>query len=138
MYKIFYQGREKIIDGFKDKISPIYHDDKYGRFKDDDEIDIRDRNGLIVNEKLKRLTHLKRRNINDELFREYFKYQDLSYMVQNLNCTKNKERNKIQVNLIKRALTDLKNKIKNMSENKTEFEQPNEIVNIVEKIQRGF
>ena len=68
------------------------------------------------------------------MFREYFKYQDLSYMLENLNCTKNKERNKIQVNLIKRALTDLKNKIKNMSENKTEFEQPNEIVNIIEQI----
>ena len=36
--------------------------------------------------------------------------------------------------MIKSALTDFKNKIENMSENDTEFEEPNEIVNIVEKI----
>ena len=36
--------------------------------------------------------------------------------------------------MIKSALTDFKNKIENMSEIETEFEQPNEIGNIVEKI----
>ena len=36
--------------------------------------------------------------------------------------------------MIKSALTDFKNEIENMSENDTEFEEPNEIVNIVEKI----
>ena len=36
--------------------------------------------------------------------------------------------------MIKSALTDFKNKIENMSEIETEFEQPNDIGNIVEKI----
>ena len=31
----------------------------------------------------------------------YFKYQDPDYLLDNLNDTKNTERNKIQVNLIK-------------------------------------
>ena len=48
--------------------------------------------------------------------------------------TKNTKRNQIRVNLIKSALTDFKNKIKNKSKNDIEFEQLNEIVNIVEKI----
>ena len=48
--------------------------------------------------------------------------------------TKNTKRNQIRVNLIKSALTDFKNKIKNKSKNEIEFEQINEIVNIVEKI----
>ena len=55
-------------------------------------------------------------------------------MYGNLNSTKSTERNKIQVNLIKRALTNLKNRTKNMSENEKRIEQPNKIVNIVEKI----
>ena len=49
-------------------------------------------------------------------------------MFENLYSTKNKERNKIQVNLIKSALTDLKNKIKNMSDNEKRIEQPDKIV----------
>ena len=36
--------------------------------------------------------------------------------------------------MIKSALTDFKNKMENMSENETEFEQPNKIGNIVENI----
>ena len=55
-------------------------------------------------------------------------------MLENFNGTKNTERNKIQANLIKNALTDLKNKIKNMSEIEIKFEQPNEIVDMVENI----
>ena len=50
--KNFYKGREKIIEGFKNKIFPIYHDDEYSRFEDNDENDIRNNNGLINYKKL--------------------------------------------------------------------------------------
>ena len=63
MQKNFYKGREKIIEGFKNGILPIYHDDDR-RFEDNDENDIRDNNGLIDYEKLNRLIDLKRRGIN--------------------------------------------------------------------------
>ena len=53
-----------------------------------------------------------------------------------MSDTKSTKRNEIQVNLFKSALTDFKNKIENMSEN--EFEQPNKIVNIVEKILESY
>ena len=122
----FYKRREKIIEEFKNKIFPIYHDDEYSRFKDDEENDIIDRNGLINYD-------LKRRDIDDELFREYFKYQYQSYMLESLKDTKNTERKEIQANWIKSALTDFKNKIKNISKNEIEFEQPNEIAGILLK-----
>ena len=49
------------------------------------------------------------KNIDNELFEEYFKYKNPSHMYKVLNETKkNTERNKIQVNLIKSELTDLK------------------------------
>ena len=87
----FYKRREKIIEEFKNKIFPIYRDDEYSRFKDDEENDIIDRNGLINYD-------LKRRDIDDELFREYFKYQYQSYMLESLKDTKNTERKEIQAN----------------------------------------
>ena len=74
------------------------------------------------------------KSINNELFKDYFKYQSPSHMYKNLNDTKNTERNKIQLDLIKNALTDLKNRIKNMFENEKIIERTDEIVDIVERI----
>ena len=48
--------------------------------------------------------------------------------------TKNTNRNKDLVNVIKSSLVDLKNEIKKMSEDETEIEKPDEMVDIVEKI----
>ena len=53
------------------------------------------------------------------MFREYFEYQNTSYIYENLNSAKKTERNDVQVNSIENALTDLKNKIKNMFINET-------------------
>ena len=71
---IFYKGRAKIIEEFKNEIFLVHYDDQDSRFKDNDEYDIRDNNGLIDYEKLNRLVNLKRKSINDNLFREYFEY----------------------------------------------------------------
>ena len=38
--KSFYKEKEKIIEGFKNKIFPIYHDDEDSRFENSDEDDI--------------------------------------------------------------------------------------------------
>ena len=46
----------------------------------------------------------------------------------------NLEKNEIQVNLIKRGLRVFKEGIEDMSKEEKETEQPNEMVNIVEKI----
>ena len=56
-------------------------------------------------------------------------------MLKNLEKSKNNiEKKKLQVNLIKSGLNDLKNEIKEMFEDEKDTEQPNEIVDIVEKI----
>ena len=46
----------------------------------------------------------------------------------------NPEKNRIQVNLITSGFRDLKEEIRNISEEKKEIENPNEIVDIVENI----
>ena len=38
--KSFYKEKEKIIEGFKNKIFPIYHDNEDSRFENSDEDDI--------------------------------------------------------------------------------------------------
>ena len=128
--KSFYDGRNMIINAFKDKTFSLYHE---SRIEDKD--DIRDENGLINYQKLDRLIFLKERGIDDELVRKHFLVQNLRLLLKNLEKSKNNtEKNKVQVNLIKNGLNDLKNEIKEMSEDEKETEQPNEIVDIVKKI----
>ena len=54
-------------------------------------------------------------------------------MFENLKNKKDTQRNENQVNLIKRALTDFKNKIKNMSKYEIEIEQLNDIKILLKK-----
>ena len=54
-------------------------------------------------------------------------------MLENLKSKKDTQRNENQVNLIKRALTDFKNKIKNMSKYEIEIEQLNDIKILLKK-----
>ena len=66
--------------------------------------------------------------INDEIFRKYFKYQSPLFLAKDFFKAKN---NKL-VNTINNALTDLRNAI--IVGAIPENENPNKIVNIVEKI----
>ena len=76
-----------VIKGFR--IFTIYHDYEESRFEEDDEEDtIKNENGLIYYEKLNKLIDLKGRDISDELFRAYFKYQDPSHMLEIFNDTR--------------------------------------------------
>ena len=55
-------------------------------------------------------------------------------MLKNLRRLKNTEKNKIQVNLIRSGLRDLKEEIEDMDKDEKGTEKPNEIVDIVKKI----
>ena len=117
-----------IINAFKDKIFPLYHE---SRFEDEDEV--RDENDLTNYQKPDRLIFLKERH--KWLLRKHFLVQNLRLLLKNLEKSKNNtEKINIQVNLIKSGLSDSKNEIKEMSEDEEETEQPNETVDIVEKI----
>ena len=73
--------------------------------------------------------------ISLELFRKYFGYSNPSNMCKLLNDTKNTERNKAQVDLIKSNLTNLKRNIKNASkDDQDKMEKMNKVPYIVELI----
>ena len=81
---------------------------RFEREKEEEEIsNIRNKNGLIDNEKLMRKTGFKERNINSDLVKKYFFTCDLQDMQKNFRKSKtNSERNKIQVITIKNGLRD--------------------------------
>ena len=96
---------------------------------------IKNENGLIYYRKLDGLTDPKTRDINDELVREHFLVQDLGSLLEKLRKSKNNpERNKIQANSTNIGLRELKEKIEDLSEEEKKIENPNEIVNLAEKI----
>ena len=77
---------------------------------------------------------LNKRIIDEELFNKYFKIQRPSDMLMYLNKTNDVEKNNELLNVINRGLKDLKEEIKKMSEEEIENEDPELIVEIVEKI----
>ena len=73
-------------------------------------------------------------DINNELFKNYFKFQRPSDMFKNLYQTNDIEKNSKLVSVIFSGLKDLKEEIKEMSEEEKEIEKPDKIVEIVREI----
>ena len=73
-------------------------------------------------------------DINNDLFNKYFKFQRSSDMLMLLNKSNDTEKNNKLVNLINSGLKDIREEIKKMSEAEIEIEDPESIVEIVEKI----
>ena len=76
----------------------------------------------------------KETGINRELFKNYLKFQMPTEMFKTLYKLNDRKKNILLVNAIKSGLSDLKNKIKKMSEDEVKIEKPYEIVDIVEEI----
>ena len=129
--KIFFYGRNMIINALENDIFPLaeeempQHEEWTEEEKGEEYIPPKEVSEIIAEEE---------KGINNDLFRYYFKYQNPRHMYKNLDSTKNIERNKIHVDLIKSALTDLKNKNRKMSKNEKRIEQPDKMVDTVEKI----
>ena len=121
---------------FKNRIFPFNYDEAWEeqmRFEREEKErlnNMKNKNGLIDYKILHNYII-----INDELVRKYFLVQDLGSLLKKLQrLKKNREKNKIQADLINSGLKDLKKEIEDMSEEEKKTENPNEIVNLVEKI----
>ena len=139
----FYKGREKIIEGFKNKIFPFNYDEafeerlqrKKKHRKEEEERSIRNENGLVDYEEFDRLIDIKKRDINDKLVKNHFPVNSLNDMQKELKGSKiNLEKNRIQVSMIKSKLKDLEEEIEDMSEPEKEIEGPDEIIDIIKRI----
>ena len=75
-------------------------------------------------QKLDKLIFLKEREINDELVLKHFLVRHLRSLLKYLKISKNNtEQNKVQVDLIKSELNNLKNQIKKISQDEKEIEK---------------
>ena len=71
--------------------------------------------------------------LDSDLIRKHFNYNTLREMLESLDNTKGTYKNAVKVSLIKSRLRDLKNEIKQMSENKIKSERPDAVVDLVKK-----
>ena len=142
--KNFY-GREKIIEGFKNGVFPVYYGnrDRFSEDEDDDEEDEDEEDEEKQEEQrpikydcktlIKQITD-EEKDINDEILKKYFKVKRPSDMLVFLKRTNDTVRKKELVSLINSGLKDLKEETKKMSKVEIDIEKPDKIVNIVEKI----
>ena len=72
--------------------------------------------------------------INRELFKKNFNFQMPTAMLKSLFRAKDKKKNDDLVKLIKSELKDLKEETEDMSANEIKIEEPNKLVDIVERI----
>ena len=76
----------------------------------------------------------KSKDLNYDLFKNYFNFVVPSSLAKKLYETKNKNKNNELVEEIKNRWNNLKDEIKKMSEDEKEIEQPDKILKIVEEI----
>ena len=84
--KKFFKWREKIIEGFENKIFLLNYDDEgeqMSRYKEE-ENNIRDNNRLNDCKKLNRAINLLAKDINNKLVRRHFQVQDLVLLLEKL------------------------------------------------------
>ena len=99
--------------------------DKNKRPKKSTKVDAKKFNELLNKEEI---------GMNRELFKNYLSFQRPTSMLKVVYDTDDKKKNNELINVIKSGLSDLKDDIKEMSDDETEIEKPYKIVDIVEKI----
>ena len=117
----FYEGRVKIIEGFKNEVFPLYRDREHEE-------------QIFHANKFNNSVNKQETSINKELFKNYFSFQTPSALLKELYKTNDKEKNRPLVNLINSGLNDLKEEIKKLSEKGKEIEDPESTVKIVKEI----
>ena len=125
--KNVYKGREKIIEGLKERIFPFKSDDEFEQWtsKKPTKADANAFNEWI---------NKKETDINKELFKKYSSFRRPSSMVKYLYQTNDRKKNSELVSAINSGLKDLKKEIEEVSIEEREIEKTEKIVEIVEDI----
>ena len=100
--KNFYKGREKVIEGFKERIFPLKSDDIFEQWQTSKKPTKAD--AKTFNEWINK----KETDISRELFRNYFRFQTPSALLKNLYNLNDEVKNKKLVSVINSGLKDLK------------------------------
>ena len=112
--KNFYEGREKIIEGFKEGIFPIKPDDEFEQ-KASKKPPKADANAF--NERINK----EETDINKELFKKHFNFQRPGSMLKDIYQINDKEKNNKLVSMITSGLEDLKRCLKKKEKLKSQI-----------------
>ena len=131
-------ARKDIIGFFKKelfRIKVMYLKQKKKKSEEESEDESEEESEEERAKKLIKYVKNESKDINYNLFKDYFNFVVPSTLRKKLYEIKNKKESNKLVNVIKTGLSDLKDKNKEMSEDeKTKIEQPNKILKIVEEI----
>ena len=130
----FYEVREKIIEGFKNKIFSLYYDKDYEEQMELKKEEEEEKEIMSDVNKINEWVNKQETNISKELFKNYFSFQTPSALLKELYTTNDKEKNILLVSVINIGMEDLKEKIKQMSKEEKKVEKPDKIVKIVKEI----
>ena len=126
-------GREKIIEGFKNEVFPIYYDKEYEEqieFEKEKEEEEEKEKIFNVN-KFNKWVNKQETDINNKLFKNHFSFQTPSALFKELYKTNDKEEKRLLVSVINSGLKDLKGETNKMSEEERKIKKSDKIVKIV-------
>ena len=132
----FYEGREKIIEWFKNRVFSFCYDRdheeqmKYGKEKEKEQQEEETKFNL---NKFNEWVNKQETSINTELWKKHFGIQINSDMLKYLYQTNDKEKNNELLNMVNSGLKDFKKENKEMSEEERITEKSDKIVKIVKK-----
>ena len=126
----FYEGREKIIKGSKNRVFPLYYD------KDHEEKMEFKKEQKEESEELKFFKYIenKSKGTSYDLFRKYFNFETPSQLTKKLFEIKDKKKNNDFVEESKSRWSKLKDEIEEIFEDTKKIEKPDKILKIVEEI----
>ena len=132
--KKIYDGREMIINVFKDKIFPLNPEE--GLFEDEDvhrgdEDNDEDENNL---DDLDRAVVINDEMIDKELFKQYFDYESLNEMPENLYTKEGTPSNKTTADMIRNKLSNFRRNVIRMTPEEIAAERPFKTMNTVARI----
>ena len=134
MQKNFYDGRKKIIKGFKEGIFPLKSNDESKRQQTSKKFNEKESPNIVDVKEFNELIIKKEKDIDREIFKNYFGFQTPSSLLKNLYNLNDEAKNNDLVNVIKNELKDLKEEIKEMSTEEREIEKLDKIIEIAEAI----
>ena len=126
-----FNGRDDIIDLFEKWTFPFKSNVFKTKKKEESEEESEEE---LDENKFFEYIQKKSKNINYELFKDYFKFLAPTILEKKLFEIKDKNKYNKLVNVIKSRLTDLENEIKKTSKEEIEIENPDGTVKIVKKI----
>ena len=125
---------KKLLKGFKNEIFPLCYDKEDEEQMEFEKEEEEEKEKIFNANKFNKWVNKQETDINKELFKNHCSFQTPSAFLKDLYKTNDKKKNRLSVSVINSGLKDLKQKIKEMSEEERKNKRSDKIVKTVKKI----